>query len=315
LFLFEEDYFMRQTRLSFDLRNRRGFTLIELLVVIAIIAILIALLLPAVQQAREAARRSSCKNNLKQLGLAFHNYHDAFNTLPMGNRYTGGSHPQSLAGGIRDNSWGWPLFILPQVEATNIYNALNTDVSPYTPDRNDEWAGDYGPSLVTTNEVPCQQMPPVFVCPSAERLGPTNSYKDYAINSGTVHCCAERSNDMNTWNGVGFMNSKILLRDVKDGTSNTFLLLEQRHFTTATNNRPTNHFLYVSHNSEGYASTDYIPNAPNDNSHGRVARSDHVGGLHVTLCDGAVRFISNNIDLVTWRALSTRSGKEIIGDF
>jgi len=92
-------------------RKHRGFTLIELLVVIAIIAILIALLLPAVQQAREAARRTECKNNLKQIGLAIHNYHDSFNTIPPG--WIGGT------------GYSWQIFLLPGVEQSNLYNALN----------------------------------------------------------------------------------------------------------------------------------------------------------------------------------------------
>lgn len=294
---------------------KRGFTLIELLVVIAIIAILIALLLPAVQQAREAARRTQCKNNLKQLGLAMHNYHDTFNAFAMGNRYVAGSHPQSVAGGLRDNSWGWALYLLPAIEEANLYNQMDTTVSPYTPDRNDEWAGDFGPSLVVTNRDACMQMPSALVCPSAPRTGPANSYKDYAINGGTRRCCPERSNNSALYNGVGFMNSRIQFRDIKDGTSNTFLFLEQKHYTTASNGRPTNHFVYVSHNSEGYANTDSPPNLPNDNQHGRVARSDHEGGIQVTLSDGSSRFVSNNIHLATWRALSTRRGGEVIGEY
>lgn len=295
--------------------SRPGFTLIELLVVIAIIAILIALLLPAVQQAREAARRTQCKNNLKQLGLAMHNYHDTFGTLTMGNRYVAGSHPQALPGGLRDNSWGWALFLLPALEEANLYNSLDTSVSPYTPEVNDEWAPFMGESLVLTNKDACMQMPSALVCPSAPRTGPENSYKDYAISGGTRNCCPERSNNKNQYLGIAYMNSDLQLKDVKDGTSNTFLFLEQKHYTTASNGLPTNHFLYVSHNSEGYANTAVAPNAPNNNSHGRVARSDHEGGIQVTLCDGSSRFVSNNIDFDTWQALSTRRNREVIGEY
>lgn len=294
-------------------KTQRGFTLIELLVVIAIIAILIALLLPAVQQAREAARRSTCKNNLKQLGIAMHNYHDRYNTFPMGNRYTAGSYPRRDT--THENSWGWPLFILPDIDGGNIYEAMDINALPYTPDVNDEFHGHTGPSSSTVNQDPCTSMPSVLVCPSATRLGPENAYKDYAINFGTTRCCPERSNDGNTYNGIAFMNSSVRMRDITDGTSNTLMFMEQKHYTTNTNNRPTNHFVYVSHNSEGYASSYLVPNAPNDNSHGRVARSEHTGGVQVTLCDGSVTFISDNINLSTWRALTTRRGGEPIGAF
>ena len=114
-------------------KKSAGFTLIELLVVIAIIAILVALLLPAVQQAREAARRTSCKNNLKNLALAVHNYHDIHNTLPMGNMFrVSNTHPRgnNIANA---NSWGWAYFILPQLEAANMYNALDINIPPFAP--------------------------------------------------------------------------------------------------------------------------------------------------------------------------------------
>src|SRR5688500_4365529 len=109
--------------------RRRGFTLIELLVVIAIIAVLIALLLPAVQQAREAARRTQCRNNLKQIGLALHNYHDVHNTFPMG--YCAG---MTYVDGASDTSpgWSWATYILPQLDQGPLYNQFNWSAAPDT---------------------------------------------------------------------------------------------------------------------------------------------------------------------------------------
>ncbi len=107
---------------------RRGFTLIELLVVIAIIAILIALLLPAVQQAREAARRTQCKNNLKQLGLALHNYLDVHQLFPPGS--VGGVPAANLADYNQDYAWNWSTFILPQIDQANLFNQLGVGTPP-----------------------------------------------------------------------------------------------------------------------------------------------------------------------------------------
>src|SRR5579872_3097234 len=112
-------------------RKKSGFTLIELLVVIAIIAVLIALLLPAVQQAREAARRTQCRNNLKQIGLAFHNYHDAANAWPSGTQvtYIYGSANASTVVGMR----GWGTTLLPMLDQTNVYNLYNFNIPYYAP--------------------------------------------------------------------------------------------------------------------------------------------------------------------------------------
>src|ERR1700678_835829 len=114
---------------DFDSPNRRAFTLIELLVVIAIIAVLIALLLPAVQAAREAARRSQCVNNLKQLGLAMHNYHDAQGSFPIGRTGLGFTYPNTSI----DDRRTWAFGILPQLEQSSLFNAINFNLSFYVP--------------------------------------------------------------------------------------------------------------------------------------------------------------------------------------
>src|SRR6478609_9116964 len=108
-------------------KERRAFTLIELLVVIAIIAVLIALLLPAVQQAREAARRTQCRNNLKQIGLALHNYHDAYQLFPPGYVDRNGN-PDLTPDNDLGPGWGWASFILPQLDQGNVYNQINFNI-------------------------------------------------------------------------------------------------------------------------------------------------------------------------------------------
>ncbi len=299
--------------------SRRGFTLIELLVVIAIIAVLIALLLPAVQQAREAARRSQCKNNLKQLGLAIHNYHDSIGTLPIG--YAGDVTGRGLVKGV-----------LPYIDQAPLFNAWNESIGYNTE-----------PNQTTVSRV----RQTVHTCPSdtpAQWYNGIPQY-NYAPNYGNTTITRQPS-----LNGVAFSPAPFYfddnagdpavcyrLRDITDGTSNTLMMMEVRQGPIATDlrgltwwgpgsgvtaaytpNSPTPDMMNVfcmTTPSLPCTQTGNVGNSPASNGAFYVSRSKHTGGVHTLMCDGAVRFVSNNIDINTWRFLSTMQGGEIIGDF
>lgn len=289
--------------------TRRAFTLVELLVVIAIIGVLIALLLPAVQQAREAARRMQCSNNLKEMSLAMHNYHDVYGSFAMGNRFYGpGGYPRNTS----DNSWGWPAFILPFLEQQNLHDKLNMNTSPWTSEMADNWFNTFGASPVTTNKAACMLQPQVFVCPSVPRKGSEHEFKDYAINGGVERCCPERQKR----SGVGDRNSAYGFRSITDGSSNTFLFLEQKHWadlpaSDKSFGLPVNPFVWVIHQSNGYANGYYPPNAPQPaKTTCRMARGMHPGGVMASMCDGHVEFVSDTVNFQLWKNTFTRQGGE-----
>ena len=305
-----------------EFRSRRAFTLIELLVVIAIIAGLIALLLPAVQSAREASRRASCLNNLKQIALALHNYHDAVASFPPGYvSLTQGNQPDGVEIGP---GWGWSAMVLAQLEQSGVYNAVNYSL-PTT-----------DPSESTARSTRLN----TFLCPSdAGGVGPI-TIKDgagivlvadlapsqYVGMAGQLE--PEEFAAQN--NGVFYRNSKVGFRDITDGTISTLMVGERsRNVADATwvgmipngraCNNPTwpvqdcetSNVLILGHTGpspdEPWIDVPNYRQAGVDDFHSR-----HPGGCDFVFCDGSVRFIKETIDPRTFSALATRAGGEVI---
>jgi prepilin-type N-terminal cleavage/methylation domain-containing protein len=296
--------------------GRRAFTLIELLVVIAIIAVLIALLLPAVQQAREAARRTQCKNNLKQIGLALHNYHDNFLMLPAGTvaRYDVASTTFYGFG------WTWTAKILPYIDQAPLYNQCNPTMG-----------GDAG---VSTDPIPSlagKTILPAFRCPSQPNgdlnFGGQGGYQSSNYN-GNIGTNVYNAGDCDGANpicirldGIFFVNSTVGFRDVTDGVSTTFFALEVQ--TSLATGMPGGDRHYnFSAGADGNPPSDpaeYLigteTNDPINSGNDEAAGSFHVGGTHSLLGDGTVRFLSENIDMTMYRRLSTRAKNDVINGF
>ena len=303
-------------------QKRRGFTLVELLVVIAIIGILVGLLLPAVQAAREAARRMSCQNNMKQIGLASHNYADAYKVFPSGSVGAVNAYGTCCAVGWRDPQntgipWGhfsWAAIILPYVEQVALHSRIDFNVPAFAESipEAEGWGAERGPAGHANNRFAANNMPGFFVCPSAKRVKPQTQFKDYGMASGLGACCPERSNNPLTHLGMGWMNSRVGFKDVVDGTSNTVHFVEFAHYARrswTSINTGTNQFIWVHHTSQGYADAARPPNDQTANT--RSAVGAHPGGIQVSMADGSVRFITNSIDMTTYRALYTRTGGEV----
>ncbi|QEG41202.1 DUF1559 domain-containing protein [Roseimaritima ulvae] len=316
-------------------RRPAGFTLVELLVVIAIIGVLVGLLLPAVQAAREAARRMSCSNNMKQLGLAIHNYHDTYRALPLG----------VLA---RHN---WRISVLPYMEENTLYDKLDfSESSDFRGDTDDANRAVLGNYYVEG-----------FVCPSSTLdpfynkggwNGPTGlKYQVHhymGVNGavGTTYGTCQKFYGWNCDNGPFSVNKKVKLADLIDGTSNTMLVGEQSakvdytgpgtgtswEFTDGKTMGPGNYHggwegpgntsstgsmwgIY-----SGMVPVEFGPNAdcPDQWSCGysyvnsTILASEHPGGIQVTLADGSTRFIAETIDLLTYKLMAMRNDGEVV---
>ncbi|HWL10123.1 MAG TPA: DUF1559 domain-containing protein [Planctomicrobium sp.] len=324
---------------SFISLRRRGFTLIELLVVIAIIAILVALLLPAVQQAREAARRTACKNKLKQLTLGLHNYHDTHSTFPPGGVSRASTFDRNTSTGVcglENNHRGapWTIHLLPFIEQANLYAQFNTNLS-ITSNLNGAGSTTGSPS----NHDLFRLSNPNYQCPSDPNSTPGVNNSNYlGVQGGgrqdstqsDAACTGASNNDARVYfnNGILYHNSRTRIRDITDGTTNTFLIGETKYLWT--NNSGLDRL--------GWSSSDYTgqfsrPGACaaavlSINSHPsfgagvetlnvytRLFGSYHTGGCHFSLADGGVRFVSENINLQTLRFLAQRSSGEVIGEF
>jgi prepilin-type N-terminal cleavage/methylation domain-containing protein/prepilin-type processing-associated H-X9-DG protein len=332
-------------------RRRSGFTLIELLVVIAIIAVLIALLLPAVQSAREAARRAQCTNNLKQFGIAFHNYHDVNGGFPPSNytpNYQGTNVFPSVAVWTEPNaagccpfgSFSWSAAVLNFMEGTNIYNATNFLLPAYAasiPETAGPWggtSGNRGPQGNPANSTVSVMAPNTFSCPSSPDViqtvaispGPRGAWKDYGVNVGTgfMGCCPERlsgNGQPAASDGMAAVNLSLNIRDVIDGTSNTFLVLElgrNAEHSWIGKNTGSNQFMWTHHPSQGMVvagelGTSSPPFPPNSNfPNSRGALGSHPGGVGVTFADGHVQFIKNSISFQVYRGLFSRNRGEVL---
>lgn len=296
-------------------QKNRGFTLIELLVVIAIIAILIALLLPAVQQAREAARRTQCKNNLKQLGLALHNYHDVHTTFPPGWIAVDGG-VQNAHDGL--NGAGWGTMVLPYLEQAPLYKQFNANLAiqdqSYSQQVLPAWQCPSDPkpdTWVIDNEATGD---PITVLPTANYIGVfgTEELDGCENPPGTAPVAA---NGQCIGNGFFYHNSKVRMRDITDGTTNTLMVGERRTDIAAGwfSTWPG----MVAEGEEAFqrvlGSADHVPNDPA--GHFDDFSSRHVGGAQFTLGDGSVRFISENIDDGLYQSLATIQGGEVVGEY
>lgn len=325
--------------------GRNGFTLVELLVVIAIIGVLIALLLPAVQQAREAARRMSCSNNMKQLALACHNYHDTFGRFPLS--YRNGGYD------LNNKGTSWLRETLPFVEQSNLYDAIDSNYGVGNDPENTATTWYTNPTQ-GSNAWVAQHAIDAFLCPSDglhddgkrrsranidgnAEMG-VNNYKGvcganwqwgtWIVNSGphAVTSWGTTGNGLDQGNGIfyrgGSQPCKTDMADIKDGTSNTYMIGEAipaycNHTwwwwfngTTGTCAIPPNPQAQSSSCQTGNRHADLLC-AHGDWPNNYSFMSSHPGGLQFAYADGSVAFVAETIDITVYRNNATMAGGEV----
>jgi prepilin-type N-terminal cleavage/methylation domain-containing protein/prepilin-type processing-associated H-X9-DG protein len=308
-------------------RRRPGFTLIELLVVIAIIAVLIALLLPAVQQAREAARRSQCKNNLKQIALALHNYHDTFLVFPPGYVSTrpGISTSTTWCNGNGGQGWGstqgapWTALVLSFLEQGNLQQTLNFGVP---------WAAASN-QMAPPNSTLIQPLK-IWQCPSDEVFNEqplNNSYwgcqggpRVQTDGSLTADCgntgCSPMWERAHYVSGVLYGGSRVQMGHISDGTTNVFMVGESRYGDSTWGMSAKQDSCTLPRNIAGAHEQINLHPAPQRGIFStRGFSSYHTGGAHFAMCDGSVQFVSENINLATYQQLGKRNDKLPAGGF
>lgn len=316
--------------------TRHGFTLIELLVVIAIIAILIALLLPAVQQAREAARRTQCRNNLKQLGLALHNYHDTHRVFPPSGIYRFAGNSPMLQGGPTPGgplNFSWITMLLPYLDQAPLYNAINFSAPLWGQTIN----GQQISSLLL----------PALLCPSDDGYGAGNVHNIAWTNYAGSEGYDWHTRPGHRLNGIFQIATRISIKDITDGTSNTVAIGEVtargyqsgpiRTANTGTKRQGNNGVFrasLIAPHSNGDINMGPVLDPQGTPRGGNPANalwwrsspfafhpiyiaawglngewpgpsSPHVGGGFFLMADGAVRFITANIDMANWPDVST----------
>ena len=249
-----------------------------------------------------------------------HNYHDTYGTFCPGSRFVQAEHDASChsRGSWYCGMMGWPVYILPFMEGETITNSMNLNVIAYTNNGGEHSWHDGNSHGDSANQLAANSMPSVFACPSCPKpFDDSKNNKDYAVNGGRG--CAER---MSKTEGVFHKNSSNGMRDITDGTSNTFLFLEAAHYWKGRDGKwidqPANPFFWVNHATAGYAvyreACAFPPNSVNCRET-RTARSHHPGGLNVTMGDGSTHFLSETVNFDLYSYTFTKQGGEATGAF